>query len=132
MRHFGWLGAILALVAVLVAGSIGFAIGAASTVPAGTAVTHVAWGFPFWGFPFFGLFGLLFLFLLIGLVARGARRAAWAGGPAGPRPWGGPGWHGQAPWAPGRDDPRRQVFEEWHREAHASPSPEAMTDADAS
>jgi len=125
MRHFGWLGAVLALMTILVTGGVGFALGAASSVPAGTTVAHVAWGVPFWGFPFFGLFGLLFVFLLFGLVARGARRAAWAGGAAGPRPWGGPGWHGQAPWgAVGADDPRRQVFEEWHRQAHAGPSTE--------
>jgi len=116
MRPFGWLGAVLGLMAILVAGGIGFALGASTTIPEGTAVTHVAWGLPFWGFPFFPLFGFLFLVLLVGLVARGARRAAWAGRP---------GWYGPGPWNPGAtgaDDPRRAVFEQWHRAAHAGPS----------
>ncbi|MFN8519480.1 MAG: beta-ketoacyl synthase N-terminal-like domain-containing protein [Chloroflexota bacterium] len=55
-------------------------------------------------------------------------------GPADPRPtaWGGPGWHGPGAVGAGTGRSRRQVFEEWHREAHASPSTEAVTDADAS
>lgn len=116
MRPLGWLGAILGLMAILVAAGIGFAVGAATTIPAGTAVTHIAWGVPFWGFPFFPLFGFLFLILLVSLVVRGGRRAAW----------GGRGWYGPGPWGPGAagaDDPRRQAFEEWHRQAHAGPRP---------
>lgn len=111
MRPFGWLRAILALIMLLIAGGIGFAIGAATTIPAGTAVAHGAWAVPFWGFPFFPLIGFLFLVLLIGLVARGGRRAAW----------GGRGWYGPGPWGPGTmspDDPRRQAFDQWHRQAH--------------
>jgi hypothetical protein len=118
MRPFGWLGAILGLMVVLAAGAIGFALGSATTIPAGTTVTHVAWGWPVWGFPFFPLFGFLFLVLLIALVARGARRAAWAGrGPAGPGPW---GWHAAGAWTPEAGDPPVRMFEEWHRRAHGS------------
>lgn len=128
MRPLGLFGAILGLMALLVAGGIGFAVGAASTVPAGTAVTHVAWAVPFWGFPFFPVFGLLFLFLVIGLIARGARRAAWAG------PWAGPGGPGRGgawtPGATGPDDPRRAVFEQWHRAAHEAPSAQGPTTPD--
>jgi hypothetical protein len=130
MRSFGWLGAILALMLILVAGGIGFAIGTSSVIPvdaAGAVVTApVAWGWHGWGFgaPFFPFFGLLFVILLFVFIGGIARRAAW-GGPRGGGPrWDGPrfaaGPWGAGPWGP--DDPRARMFEEWHRQAHGGPS----------
>lgn len=121
MRPFGWLGAILGITAILVAGAIGFSLGTTTTVPADGAVTLVAWGFPLWGLPFFPLFGFLSLIVIIALVTRGSRRAAWAGRPS---------WHDHGRWEPGAmhgSDPRRQAFEEWHRQAHAGPASDAST-----
>ena len=70
------------------------------------------WGFGH-GFGFFGFFGgLLFLFLLFGLI-----RAAFGGGHR--RGWngGGPGWSGGWRGPDGRtwEDRARQVHDEWHR-----------------
>lgn len=130
MRSFGWLGAILALMLILVAGGIGFAIGTSGVVAveAGGAVVAapVAWGWHGWGFgaPFFPFFGLLFVILLFVLIGGIARRAAW-GGPRGGGPrWDGP-WSAAGPWGTGPsgpDDPRARMFEEWHRRAHGRPS----------
>ena len=73
-------------------------------VAPGTAYVGYGWGFGH-GFGLFGfLGGLLFLFLLIGLIraAVGGPRRGW-GGPGGPRGWG---------------DGRRDAWEERVRETH--------------
>jgi hypothetical protein len=67
-----------------------------------------------WGWGFFGIFRILFLILIIGLIARFF---------FGPRHWGwGPGPYRYGPW-----DDRQAVDErlsEWHRQAHDENPPE--------
>ena len=78
-------------------------------VAPGTAYIGYGWGYGH-GFGFFGfLGGLLFLFLLIGLLRAafgGGHRRGWGGpgGPGGPRGWGG--------------DWRRDAWEERVKETH--------------
>jgi hypothetical protein len=77
-------------------------------VAPGGAYVGYGWGYGH-GFGFFGfLGGLLFLFLLIGLLraAFGGPRRGWGGpgGPGGPRGWGG--------------DARRDAWEERVKETH--------------
>jgi hypothetical protein len=85
----------------------------------GNVVTTVpAWGYGYgygWhpgGFGIFGLlFGLFFLFLILGLI-----RAIFWGGRRGWGPGGGPG-----AWGPGRgwwETRAHEGFDEWHRRAH--------------
>jgi hypothetical protein len=81
-------------------------------VAPGAAYVGYGWGFGH-GFGFFGfLGGLLFLFLLIGLIraAVGGPRRGW-GGPGGPRGWGGDG--------------RRDAWAERVRETHDALQSEA-------
>jgi hypothetical protein len=98
----------------------------------GNVVTTVPpWGYGYgygWhpggvGFGIFGLlFGLFFLFIIIGLIRAvfwGGRRGWGPGGWGGPAGWGGPGNGGGSrfernPWIE-RFGPS---FEEWHRQAH--------------
>ena len=117
------------LAIVLIGGAIGIGVtsynagvtaglvqsGAAVVVPGGVPVAPggayigygYGWGFGH-GFGFFGfLGGLLFLFLLIGLI-----RAAF-GGPR--RGWGGPGGPGHRGWA---GDWRRDAWEQRVKETH--------------
>jgi hypothetical protein len=97
---------IIAIVAALVGGAIGFQLGVTSNIGAagGTVVWHA-------GFGFFGFFvPFLFFFLFLGLLAAafGGRR----------RGWGGSGWgHGYGPMGSG-DDPRRQWIADAHRRLH--------------
>ena len=96
---------IIAIVAALVGGAIGFQLGVTSNIGAagGTVVWHA-------GFGFFGFFiPFLFFFLFLGLLAAafGGRRRGWGGG------WG----HGYGPMGSG-DDPRRQWIADAHRRLH--------------
>ena len=123
----GWVKVLaLVLIALLIGGvaySIGLSAGQSqAVVPAttgtGTVVVPVqAWGWGWgWGFPFFPLFGILFFFLLIGLLFRAFRPRPWGwNGGYGPRGGYGPG--GQ--WTPG-DVPQQfqPMLENWHRQAH--------------
>lgn len=83
--------------------------GTVTVAPAGPYVGY-AWGWGFGhGFGFFGfLGGLLFLFLLFGLI-----RAAFGGGHR--RGWGGPGGWGDGS---GRtwEERARETHDAWHRE----------------
>lgn len=75
---------------------------------------HGGWG---WGWGFFGIFRILFLILIIGLIARfffGPRRWGWG-------PWG-PGPHRDGPWNDG--DAMDSRLSEWHHRAHGEGSPE--------
>jgi len=100
---------LIATVAALVGGVIGFQLGITSNIGAagGTVVWHA--GFPFFGF----IFPFLFFFLFIGLLAFafGGRRRGWGGGPG----WGGYG-PGSGPMS--SDDPRRQWIADAHRRLH--------------
>ncbi|HET7473204.1 MAG TPA: hypothetical protein VFJ71_08780 [Candidatus Limnocylindrales bacterium] len=84
-------------------------------VAPGAAYVGYGWGFG-WGhgFGFFGfLGGLLFLFLIIGLV-----RAAFGG----PRRGWGPGYGHRHGWGPGGwEDRAREAHDAWHREHPESP-----------
>ena len=98
---------LIASVAALVGGIIGFQLGITSNIGAagGTVVWHA--GFPFFGF----FFPFLFFFLFVGLLfaAFGGRR----------RGWGGPGWgNGYGPGTMSSDDPRRQWIADAHRRLH--------------
>ena len=130
MRGFGIAALIGVVLIALVAGGIGFGLGAAQVAPA-VAGAPVVYGWHWFGFgsPFFGLiFGLLFLFLIFGLI----RRAIWGGrgwhhyghgyGPGyGPRsfgPDGRPGWDGKSvpPFAD-------EMLRNWHSQAHTEQAP---------
>lgn len=98
---------LIATVAALVGGIIGFQLGITSNIGAagGTVVWHA--GFPFFGwfiFPFF----FFFLFICIAAFAFGGRRRGWGGGPG----WG----NGYGPMS--SDDPRRQWIVDAHRRLH--------------
>jgi hypothetical protein len=113
MRRFGWIGVVLVLLLSLVAGGIGYTLGAANATAnavaaSGAHVTYVVqsgWGWGF-GFPFVGLlFGILLLALIVGII----RRAAWGGrsGWALMHAASGPGpWAPRGPWAAGAWGPR--------------------------
>ena len=118
------LARVLAVVLVLVLGgamlagvyNAGVSAGLAQAGGAVTPYIGVPYGYGF-GFGFFGLFGgLLFLFLIFGLLrfAFGGPRRGWGGGPGGPGGWGG---HGHGRWGgwEGRVPP---PVEEWHRRLH--------------
>jgi hypothetical protein len=100
---------LIATIAALVGGVIGFQLGITSNIGAagGTVVWHA--GFPFFGF----FFPFLFFFLFIGLLAFafGGRRRGWGGGPG----WG----HGYGNGPTGDpNDPRRQWIADAHRRLH--------------
>ena len=104
----GLITLLIATIAALVGGAIGFQLGVTSNIGAagGTVVWHA-------GFPLFGwLFPFLFFFLFIGLLfaAFGGRRRGWGG------PGSGPGYgYGQTG---DPNDPRRQWIADAHRRLH--------------
>jgi hypothetical protein len=122
MRGFGFVGALAFLVLLLIAGAIGFGLGAGSapiTVPAaGAPVVYYghAGGFGFFGFFLF----IILVFVVIGIF----RRAAWGG-----RHGYGGGWkhgYGQASWGNKPVPPfADEMLQRWHREAHGEPDPGA-------
>jgi hypothetical protein len=133
VRSFPWV--IGALLVVLIAGGIGFFVGAGSsvaTVAAPATGTAVVYGWHWFGFPFFGFFFFLFFMFLIFAVIR---RVAWGrrGGPG----WYGPGGSGHSygygqkggrgpsGWN-GNDIPPMadDMLQRWHRRAHGEPEPE--------
>ncbi len=105
---------VIATVAAIVGGVIGFQLGITSNIGAagGTVVWHAGFGFFGFFFPF------LFFFLFLGLVfaAFGGRRR-WGGGPG----WG----YGYGPMSDG--DPRRQWIADAHRRLHEEESRNAGT-----
>jgi hypothetical protein len=110
----GFLGILFFGIVALVAGTLGFQAGVASSVSAGTggvpAVVYLGGGFNFGGLLFF-----LFFLFFIGMLASafGGRRRHWAGhGPMGRGPW--MGGHGPM----GDGDPRRQWIADAHRHLH--------------
>jgi hypothetical protein len=111
----GFLGILGVLLIAMFAGAIGFwaGVGAGAgnaVVTAGTVPAYVWWGGPHLG----GLlFGFLFLFLIIGLIAfafGGRRRGPWGRG------WQRGGWGPDPMGDP--SDPRRQWIAEAHRRLH--------------
>lgn len=111
----GFLGILGVLLVALVAGAFGFwagiAASAGSVAANGAAVPAYYW----WGGPHIGglLFGFLFLFLVIGLIAfafGGRRRGPWGHG------WYRGGWGNDPLGDP--SDPRRQWIAEAHRRLH--------------
>jgi hypothetical protein len=130
-------------VLVLVVGAIGYGLGV-NAGPAATVVQPVGGvGYPVvyahgWGFGGFGIFGILFFFLFIGLIfaaIRGGRRWGGGYGPGGYGPWGRRGWGPGPGFGPGGtvdpNDPRVQewldkdappavkaMLEAWHQRAH--------------
>ena len=93
-------------------------------VAPGTAYVGYGWGWG-WGhgFGFFGfLGGLLFLFLIFGLIraAFGGPRHWGPGGPGGPRGWGGGDWRRDA-W----EERVRETHDALHREADRPDKPAA-------
>ncbi len=111
----GFLGILAVLFVALIGGAIGFQAGVVTNVGAGAATAAPPGWVWWWGFPHFGgfLFGLLFLFLIIGLLSfafGGRRRGPWARR-AYRRGWG---------YDP-MDDPfdsRRQWMADAHRRLH--------------
>jgi hypothetical protein len=129
MRGFGFVGALAFLVLLLIAGAIGFGLGAGSTpvtVPAaGAPVVYYghAGGFGFFGFFLF----IILIFVVIGIF----KRAAW-GGRSGYGGWKhgyGHGWYGgrtdmsgKQPWGDKPVPPfADEMLQRWHREAHGEP-----------
>ncbi len=78
------------------------------------------WGFAgFWGFGL--IFKFLFLFLIIGLIARLF---------FGRRHWG-PGPYWAKDWHEGHTSPMEQRLADWHEKAHGDPSAKPDSDQDA-
>ena len=122
-----------ALVVGLLVGGIaymaGLNAGAVMAAP-GTVPTTVV--YPVWhGFGFFWpFFGILFFFLLIGLLARAF--GGWGrGGYGGPRGGWGPPWAGPGGWDRSRLEagevppPFDTALQNWHRRAHGDEPPPA-------
>jgi len=105
---------VIATIAAIVGGVIGFQLGVTSNIGAagGTVVWHAGFGFFGFFFPF------LFFFLFIGLLfaAFGGRRR-WGGGP---------GWGAYGP-SVNPDDPRRQWIADAHRRLHEEDAARAGT-----
>jgi len=111
---FRWAAALLTLVLVAAVGVFTYNLGVAHALagqapaiaaPGGAPAPYIyyyphPWG---WGFGYFPFFGLLWIFLLFGLVRR---------------LWWGPRWYRRG-WGPGYYDCVPPHFEEWHRRAHA-------------
>ncbi len=111
-RRFGFLGILVTIAIVLIAGGIGYAAGLAAS---GAAPAYPPFGF---GFGLFGfLFFLLVIWLLVSAVARPHRWGGWYGGHGHWRGYGPRGEHG--PWE-ARDVPPfvEPMLEAWHRRAH--------------
>jgi hypothetical protein len=105
-----------------IAADVGSAIASGEPVPVGVYGPYVGhrwgWGGWGWGGGFFGiLFGILFLFLIFGLLRAAFGWGRWGGGPGGYK---GSGWDHHR-------SRRHEQFEEWHREQHgdAPAAPEA-------
>ena len=133
-RGFGLVGLLGVLLIAGISGVIGYNMGLSAgltSAGAATAVVVAPWGLGFGPFGF--LFGILFFFLIVGLIGRllfGGRRHghgfghAGAGGPGGPG-WGG-GWSGGAGprgWD-GRTMPPfvEPMLRDWHSQAHGAPT----------
>ncbi len=127
----GFVGILVVLLVALAAGAIGFQAGVVANLGAngGTAVPAYAW----WGFPHVGgfLFGILFLFLFIGLISfafRGPRHGSWGRGYRRGR------WGYGPMWGPVGDpsDPRSQWIVDAHRRLHEEEARRATDAAPAS
>jgi len=116
--RFRWFGLVILLALATAAGmfgyNLGLARGLALSAPAlaapGAAAPLIIYPYPWhwgWGFGFFPFFGLLWLFLLFGLI----RRLAWGRG----------GWRSGYGGHRGFRVPPE--FEEWHRRAHGQQTP---------
>jgi len=85
--------------------------GAVVVAPGATPTPYAGWG---WGFPFFGFFGgLIFVFLVFGLIraAFWGSRGGWGRGYG--RGWSGYGWRDEdgRTW----EDRARETHDAWHR-----------------
>jgi hypothetical protein len=126
MRRFGFFGflvfALLVGAVGVVAYDMGISTGAAdAAIAEGATVVYqpAAWS------PFGLLFGLFFLFLLIGFLGKVFFRP-WS--PTGHRGWGGRHWASHD-WAGHHDrdhedvpDPFRPMLEKWHHQVHETPA----------
>ncbi len=125
-RGFGFIGVLVTLVILGIAGTIGYSLGwhaglSATAGGATSTIVYAPWGF---GFPFFGfLFTILFLFLIFGLI----RRAAWGSRRMSSGP--GLGGHSGRGWDH-RDLPPMvdATLRDWHRQAHGEPTGEQAGD----
>jgi hypothetical protein len=123
-NRFRWLGVVVFLAVIAATGvftyNLGLARGLAQTASAlpapGAAAPLVYYPYPWhwgFGFGFFPFFGLLWLFLIFGVL----RRLFWG--------WGG-GWHrgyGHYRYV----GPVPPEFDEWHRRAHGQQTPASDT-----
>jgi hypothetical protein len=110
--RFGWFIALPLLFVALLAGSCGYAMGAAGSAVAPVAAAPAA--YPMWGFGwFFPFFGFIFFLIVISAIVGGFKRRAW-GGRGG---WYGPGYGQHGGYKQGN-----AAFEEWHRRMHGEPS----------
>jgi hypothetical protein len=126
MRGFGFIGGLLLVVLLFVAGAIGFGLGQGTVATTGAVAGApvVYYGHP--GFFGFGIFGFLIFLFVIFAVIRIFSRAAWGHRGGG---WGhhgdgyyGRGWDksssGNPPMPPFADE----MLGRWHREAHGQPT----------
>ncbi len=128
-------GGVIATVAYQVGVNVAVTTAVADGATVVAPVPAYGWGYgmgygwhPFgFGFGIFGLlFGLFFLFIILGLIRAifwGGRRGWGPGGRGGPGAWGAPGNGGDSryernPWI----ERFGSSFEDWHRRAHDSES----------
>jgi hypothetical protein len=119
--RFGWFIALPLLFVALLAGSCGYAMGAASSAVAPAAAAPAV--YPMWGFGwFFPFFGFIFFLIVISAIVGAFKRRAWGGGYGRGAGWYGPGrgyGQGTGSGGTGSNKPRSNPeFEEWHRWVH--------------
>jgi hypothetical protein len=125
-RGFGLIGALAAIIFVVVVGviayNIGWSDGVNTHVPAAAAngaVQPYYYGH-FWGGPGFGFFGIFWFLLILFGIFWLFRLAFWG---FGARRFMGGGWYGRHGWGYGPGQSFEERAQEWHRRQHGEQPP---------